>query len=160
MNGIRIQVSKIKKLIKAYNDGKISEEEISRIEEARKKPIADIIAELEQYLYTREHSLLFMTLPHLRRWAKSRSTLSNEEKFVYATVNGITYEEFEVVALDYLKRWEAIELEKKIRREQREAEKERAYLTSLVEKGEATTKDGMSYCIPISRVFENIYPDK
>ena len=120
MNGIRVQVSKIKKLVKAYHEGKISEEEISKVEEARKKPIEDIIAELEQYLYTREHSLLFMTLPRLRRWAKSRATLSNDEKFVYATVNGLTYEEFEKIALNYLDRLEASELEKQRKKDQQE----------------------------------------
>ena len=101
-----------------------------------------------------------MTLGRLRRWSKRRSQLSDEEKLVYADVNGITYEEFEVIALNYLERLEAIELDKKVRKEHREAEKQRIYLDSLVKKGEATKEDGTSYCIPIDRVLENIYPKK
>lgn len=149
MMRIRSGVSELKNILKMYRNGNLSKEDIAKIEANNNMPIADVIAAIEDILYKRDHCLVLMTLARLRRWAKSRAQLSDEEKLVYATVNGITYEEFEVVALDYLARWEAIELEKKIKKEHREAVRQRAYLDSLVEKGEATKEDGTSYCIPI-----------
>lgn len=160
MKRIRSEVNELKNILKMYRNGNLSEEDIAKIEANNNMPIADIIADIEDILYQREHCLVFMTLPRLRRWAKSRAQLSDDEKLVYAAVNGVTYEEFEVVALDYLARWEAIELEKKIRREYRKTEKQRDYFDSLVEKGEAVKEEGIFYCAPIDKVLENINPQK
>jgi len=89
-----------------------------------------------------------MTLTELKRWDKSKCTLTVKEKEEYAEANGCSYEEFEKIAEERLEQLQVMNWEKKMRRQIKETEELRVYLQGLVEKGLATTEDGVRYEVP------------
>jgi len=144
----KANISELKRLVCEYRAGRLSPEIIVEIEKNNGMYIEELVSKIEMALRKRSHCLGFMTLTELKRWDKSKCTLTVKEKEEYAEANGCSYEEFEKIAEERLEQLQVMSWEKKMRRQIKETEELRVYLQGLVEKGLATTEDGVRYEVP------------
>ena len=91
-------ITEAKRVIKAYHAGKLSEEYIKGMEELNKMPMAEFVRRVEMLLEEKSHNIYAMTLADLHKWKRHCHSISDEEKNLYETCSGCSYEEFEDMA--------------------------------------------------------------
>lgn len=153
MRNNRMSLRTMKEIAEDYRNGRLPEDVIAQLEKTNGKSIEELIALIDSILYDKHFSLKGMTLPELRRWKRNKDTLSEEEKQMYARVNGCTCERFEEVALRYIEYRETKNNEKKYLKRSREMEQMKRHMDQMVAEGKATTDDGICYVTTLSNVI-------
>lgn len=141
-------VSERRQIVRKYEKSQQLSEEIAKIEKKYGKRIMELAERFEYMLYSRSHCLCLMTLAELRAWNEGKAFLDDEEKELYASRSGCTYDVFEELASERLMHLEITRWRQKSRRREQENEELRLYLQELEKKGKAIAKDGKCYIVP------------
>ncbi len=105
----QVTLKQAEEIVKRYRKGTMCQEEIDMLERCNQKSIDAIVNEIEKGLERKSHDINGMTITDLRKWARHRMRISDEEKKLYAESSRCTYEEFEQWALDRLEEHERIQ---------------------------------------------------